>query len=391
MKKLILVPVLMISAACARPMTSGEVKGQLNLAVESNTKAESYSDWHVSATNADSIISNLTKKYFNKEVTSKELCEAFTAMPPEDLILFENHIRKTETAFIIEPCQNLLKQKMDNHWKIEKIKLEEAPVEKPRNTSNRRFDEVIYVERDVSEGYYAISGDLLPGQVALTFDDGPSGLYTRDVLKALADANVKATFFTKGHNVKEFPNILKEVAEDGHSIGSHSNSHRCLAAKKVCKTNNNGYMLSYEEAVEDIMSGHRAIKKVLGWVHPFFRFPYGEGSPELKRFLRDSGTGEFFWSIDSNDWRAKLKKGTKLSDGTVLKEETAYSGAMMLNDMMAQLKTAKRGIILQHDIQKKTAVTLPALLNRLFDAGFQPVVFIPMDPDAKRVSDMLEE
>jgi peptidoglycan-N-acetylglucosamine deacetylase len=384
MKKLIFLSSVLLLAGCARSMTTSEVKGELNLAVQTNAKSESYRDWHISNTNADSIIAALSTKYLNKQVTSKEVCGAFSEMPVEDLVVFENHIRRSETKFLMEPCQDSLKQKMDRYWLIEKAKLEvePAPVTAPAKGSsnnNRRFDQVVYVERDVSEGYYAVTGDLAPGQVALTFDDGPSGLYTHDVLDALADANVKATFFAMGNSVRQFPNILKDVAADGHSIGSHSNSHRCLASKKLCKENNKGYMLDYEEAVDDIMDGHRAIKKVLGWVDPFFRFPYGEGSIELKKFLKDTGTGEFFWSVDSNDWRAKLK------DGTV------YTGSMMLKEVMSQLRERKRGIILQHDIQKKTAVFLPELLNRLFDEGYQPVVFIPKDPESKHVSRLLGE
>ena len=195
MKKLILIPSLLLMAGCARNMTSTDVKGQISVAVTSNAKATSYQDWHISDTNSDAIMADLTKKYFNKQVTEKDICQAFEEVPTSDLVVFENHIRTDESAFILKSCQAALKQKLDKYWKAELIKIDSrgekpsmAPAPKGSDNSVRRFDEVVYVEKDLDNGNnYFVYGDLKKGQVALTFDDGPSGLYTELVLKALAD------------------------------------------------------------------------------------------------------------------------------------------------------------------------------------------------------------
>jgi peptidoglycan/xylan/chitin deacetylase (PgdA/CDA1 family) len=80
--------------------------------------------------------------------------------------------------------------------------------------------------------YGAPNGDpnfLAPGEVVLTFDDGPSPKDTREVFAALAKECTKATFFVVGEMVALYPEIVKEVAEQGHTIGTHTWSHPNLA------------------------------------------------------------------------------------------------------------------------------------------------------------------
>src|SRR5262249_57367446 len=69
------------------------------------------------------------------------------------------------------------------------------------------------------------SGDrnfLAPGEVVLTFDDGPMPKYTRPILAALAAQCTKATFFSVGRMAVEHPQILKEVVAQGHTVGGHT-------------------------------------------------------------------------------------------------------------------------------------------------------------------------
>src|ERR1051326_7851680 len=64
-----------------------------------------------------------------------------------------------------------------------------------------------------------------PQQIALTFDDGPNDPYTLHLLDVLARHDVKATFFMIGHFVRERPQIARAVAEAGHVVGNHTDSH----------------------------------------------------------------------------------------------------------------------------------------------------------------------
>lgn len=365
--------------ACGKGFQATVLEMQLEQSSQANAKAETYMDWHLSQNSPERIAGDLSLKIMSQQASSEEICPSYEKLSLEELALHENVIRAKETAFIFASCSDKLLKKLDDYWD-QQIAKSNFPV--------KRFDQVVKAERDVSQGYKAVFGDLSEGQVALTFDDGPHELYTDMVLKALKDANVKATFFVQGNNSKKFPEKLKAVAKDGHSIGTHTMSHLCIGnrinektGKPICEDKNQRPVLSFNEAVMEIAKGHQAVQNILGWVHPFFRFPFGEKSPELREFLNQAGTGEFGWSIDSDDWRS-------WKDGAMTKP---YRANDMVEKTMEQVRRWKKGIILNHDVQKKTAVALPALLNRLHEEGYQPVVFIPQDVNSVRDSSLLRE
>ena len=62
--------------------------------------------------------------------------------------------------------------------------------------------------------------------VALTFDDGPSGKYTRALLDGLYDRGAKATFLLCGYRIKDYPDITRRIFDEGHEIGLHGYSHK---------------------------------------------------------------------------------------------------------------------------------------------------------------------
>ena len=61
--------------------------------------------------------------------------------------------------------------------------------------------------------------------VALTFDDGPSGRFTRQLLKGLEARDVKATFLLCGYRMEQYPELVTQIYEAGHEIGCHGYSH----------------------------------------------------------------------------------------------------------------------------------------------------------------------
>ena len=69
--------------------------------------------------------------------------------------------------------------------------------------------------------------------VALTFDDGPSGRFTRTLLAGLEKRGAKATFLLCGYRLKDYPKEAKRIHELGHEIGLHGYSHSCMA--KMCQ------------------------------------------------------------------------------------------------------------------------------------------------------------
>src|SRR5260370_3870568 len=133
---------------------------------------------------------------------------------------------------------------------------------------------------------------LRDGEIVLTFDDGPWPGNTPAVLKALAEQCTKAVFFPIGKHAMWHPEILKQVAADGHTIGSHTWSHADLSK------------LTPDQAKEEIEKGVSAVRVALGQPKAsFFRFPALRHSPELLSYLSARDIGIFSTDMDSFDFK----------------------------------------------------------------------------------------
>ena len=131
-------------------------------------------------------------------------------------------------------------------------------------------------------------------EVVLTFDDGPSPSSTPEVLDALAAQCVKANFFLVGEHAKASPDLVRREYAEGHTVGTHSETHADLAK------------LPLADAEKEIQDGIAAANAALGApivAAPFFRAPYLSTSPGILQYLAE--TGLMLWSIDVDpeDWR----------------------------------------------------------------------------------------
>jgi peptidoglycan-N-acetylglucosamine deacetylase len=186
---------------------------------------------------------------------------------------------------------------------------------------------------------------LADKEVVLTFDDGPWPVNTPAVLKALADECTKAVFFPIGKHATYHPEILKQVAAAGHTVGAHTWSHANLNTKKITE----------QQSKDEIEKGYSAVKMALGAApSPFFRFPELQHGPAAMAYLGSRNIAVFSCDVDSFDFRAK--------DAT-----------QIINTVMTKLDKAGKGIILMHDFQKHTGEALPTLLRRLKAGGYKIV------------------
>jgi len=186
---------------------------------------------------------------------------------------------------------------------------------------------------------------LADKEVVLTFDDGPWPVNTPLVLKALDDECTKAVFFPIGKHATYHPEILKQVATAGHTVGAHTWSHANLNSKKI----------NEQQAKDEIEKGFSAVKLALGATpSPFFRFPELQHGPAAMAYLGSRNVAIFSCDLDSFDFRAK--------DAT-----------QIINTVMTKLEKSNKGIILMHDFQKHTAEALPMLLRRLKAGGYKVV------------------
>ncbi len=192
--------------------------------------------------------------------------------------------------------------------------------------------------------HYKAHDFLQQKEVVLTFDDGPQKYSTEGVLAALAEHCTKATFFTIGKMALGYPEIIREVAKAGHTIGTHTWSHQPVRKFKTI-----------EEAKSEIERGISAVKRAVGGpIAPFFRFPTLVDSPETVAHLGTRNIAMFSTDIDSFDF--KLQPPEHLVKG-----------------VMQKLEKSGKGIILMHDIHKNTAKALPLLLSELKAKGYKIV------------------
>jgi peptidoglycan/xylan/chitin deacetylase (PgdA/CDA1 family) len=182
-------------------------------------------------------------------------------------------------------------------------------------------------------------------EVVLTFDDGPWPDNTPKVLEALANHCTKAVFFPIGKHASYYPEILKKVAEGGHSIGSHTWSHMTLSKKG----------LEPEEAKAEIEKGISAVRAAVGApTAPFFRFPALQHPPELVTYLGERNVG--IWSTDMDSFDFTMRTPQKV-----------------IEKIMGKLEKHGKGIVLMHDFQKHTADAVPELLKQLKAGGYKIV------------------
>lgn len=194
-------------------------------------------------------------------------------------------------------------------------------------------------------GHFKQLDFLTDKEVVLTFDDGPWPVNTPSVLKALADECTRAVFFPIGKHASYHPEILKQVAAAGHTIGSHTWSHANLNSKKMTD----------QLARDEIEKGYSAVKLALGAApSPFFRFPQLQHGPAAMAYLGSRNIAMFSCDLDSFDFRSK-------------------DAAQVVNTVMTKLDKQGKGIILMHDFQKHTAEALPTLLQRLKAGGYKVV------------------
>ena len=127
-------------------------------------------------------------------------------------------------------------------------------------------------------------------KAALTFDDGPSPLYTERLLDGLKERGVVATFFVTGENAESCPDLIRREKADGHLIGNHTYSHIQLTSdnKEVFR--------------EELVKTNKILKAITGENVTYIRPPYGNWNKSLEC---DVIMLPVFWSLDTLDWKLK--------------------------------------------------------------------------------------
>lgn len=182
-----------------------------------------------------------------------------------------------------------------------------------------------------------------PRTMYLTFDDGPSKENTEIILDILAERGIKATFFVVGENVRKYPEVVKRIAAEGHTIGIHCDSHRYDELYE-----------SVESYLEDFEKAWRTVYEVTGVEAKLFRFPGGSINSYNKEVYEEiieemTQRGYIYY-----DWNASLEDAVKKSDPQQLIQNACESTL-----------GRKKVVMLAHDIITNTALCLEELLDQL--------------------------
>lgn len=194
---------------------------------------------------------------------------------------------------------------------------------------------------------------LRPREVVLTFDDGPRPGKTPAILDTLDAHGVKATFLMLGSSALAHPQLARQVAQRGHTVGSHTYDHVNLSD------------LSRQAAIEEIARGEAAVAEALDGagqgLSPFFRFPYLAETGFLRTNLIQGGVVVLDVDIDSKDYYKE-------------------SARVVADRTLRRLDARGSGIILFHDIHQRTVDMLPGFLEELAARGYSVVRLVPKQP-----------
>lgn len=179
-------------------------------------------------------------------------------------------------------------------------------------------------------------------QIAISFDAGWGNEDTQKLIQILGKYNVKATFFLVGSWVDNYPQSTKQLAEAGHSIQNHSNTHPYLT------------QISEEEVKREVSECNAKIKKITGVQPLLIRPPYGDYNSNVISQIENMNMYPIQWSIDSLDWQG-------------------ISAQEIYNNVVPKIKSGD--IVLFHNAAEHTPEALPAIIEDLKKQGFE-FVFI---------------
>nr|WP_246401625.1 polysaccharide deacetylase family protein [Jiangella mangrovi] len=182
--------------------------------------------------------------------------------------------------------------------------------------------------------------------VALTFDDGPHPDQTPAVLQILRDYDITATFCLVGEMARLYPDLVREIADDGHRLCDHTITHDTSLPDKPA------------DVIEDEIGGTLdAIEEAVPGVEvPFYRAPGGNFAANVNEIAAEHDQVPLGWSVDPGDWRKP--------------------GARAIHDYVAE-HVHPGAIILLHDgggDRSGTIDALPEIIETLRDAGYEFVV-----------------
>ena len=175
----------------------------------------------------------------------------------------------------------------------------------------------------------------LPPRVALTFDDGPHRIYTKNLLDGLRERGVKATFFVVGENIPGNEDLIQQMEADVHLIGNHTYDHADISK------------LSDEENCRELQKTSDLVKEITGYGTAYVRPPFGNWKDTMDCRITMISVK---WTIDTLDWKNRNVRE-------------------IIGKVMQQI--SDHDIILMHDYYETSVEAALQIVDRLLEEEYE--------------------
>lgn len=187
-------------------------------------------------------------------------------------------------------------------------------------------------------GLSTVSTGAVDKKVAFTFDDGPSGRFTRQLLEGLQEREAKATFFLCGYRMELYPELPSEILEAGHEVGLHGYSHNSMI------------QMSRETLETELDKTQEFLYELTGKRVKLLRPPGGEDSELLRQVAQEKGLSLIHWSVDPRDW-------------------ATHDCQQVKNNLLKEIEDGD--IILMHDMSQSSVDAALEAMDELEKEGYR--------------------
>jgi peptidoglycan-N-acetylmuramic acid deacetylase len=179
--------------------------------------------------------------------------------------------------------------------------------------------------------------------IYLTFDAGFEAGYTEKILDVLKKNDVPAAFFLVGTYIRDYPELVKRMVDEGQIVANHTMSHPDMSA-----------ISSKEAFIKELSQGEALYEEVTGQKMPkYYRPPRGKYSKENMRMAQELGYKTIFWSVAYVDWH----------------QENQPSKAEAFDKLLTRVHPG--AVLLLHNTSKTNANILDELISKYKEMGYE--------------------
>ena len=239
-------------------------------------------------------------------------------------------------------------------------------------------------KRDALQSYNIARGSISRKELSITFDGGREGNDVKEILWILRKRGLKTTIFLTGEFIERYPELVREMAQDGHEIGNHTYSHPHLTTYEKNFKHMTLPDVDREFLHAEVKKSAKLFKEITGEeMAPLWRAPYGEINKEILQWAFEAGYIHISWTVD-----LKKKESLDTLDWVNDENSSLYLTADEIKEKILNFgregNGLNGGIVLMHlGTERKSDVVherLEEIIDTLSSRGYKFV----------KVSDMLK-